>query len=130
MRRVFIGNRTVEGLPATPDVAVEVAAAGYGVCLDPAMTAAYATVGVCVDSLQASPIILRPGEFLYWPAGFRRLYLFNTLGTLIARALPENRPAGRLALLVTETNAEAVHFADLGYTAPRGGGQVNQGEVA
>jgi hypothetical protein len=136
MRRVFVRDTAtsriaaVEALPSTPATAVEVAAAGFGVALDPSDTAAYATIGVCVDNPTASPVVLRPGEFLYVPRGFKKLYLFNTLGWLIARCKAENRPAGRLTLLVTETASDAVKFTDRGFTGARGGGQVNAGEVA
>jgi hypothetical protein len=121
----------VEDLPSAPEAALKVEIAGYSLMLDPAATAPYALVGVMVDAVKlASVHLMRPGDRLDVPSGFKKLYMFNAMGWVTAGALAANMPAGRLELLVAESLTDDFpRYRSDHPLANAIASQVNQGEV-
>jgi hypothetical protein len=94
----------LEDLPSTPATAGRVSLGGYSITLDPSATVPYAIVGVMVNEQNTSRVhLLRPGDRLNVPRGFKELWVFNALGWLTDPIAAATRTAGRISLSVTTT---------------------------
>jgi hypothetical protein len=99
----------LESLPATPALALPVVAHGYALQLDPHTTAPYALVGVMFDRRDAATVVLmRPGDVVQRPQGFREMFVFNAMGWLPARMNASSRPRGQFSLLVGDRPGEFI----------------------